>query len=442
MKAIGRLYDQIGTHANLSAAAWRAAQGKRHRPEVAAWLAQADQRIAAMAEALAEGSYEFSRYSAFAIRDPKSRIIHAPAFADRVLHHALIAVAGPVLESGASYHSYGCRKGKGQHAAVRQVRAWLRPEDWFLKMDVEKYYDSVLHVSLMQSLRRRFRERRLLRLWAALLGSYATAPGRGLPIGALTSQYLGNFYLDPVDHFLSAHHSGLRHCRYMDDFLVLGSHSELLPLREQTAAFLEGRGLRLKHGGTLNRASLGVPFLGFTIYPDRVRLNAPGRQRLRRQLRTLERTTMDEATLQSRGTALCAHAQHADDIAHRRMMVNLLPSSFIHPISPSGERLGLATRHPGRLVQQHGQEVSLRQPQQEPSWQPQQEPGLPPLLVLRHGGTVLPPDDASSSASAVHPAEDKTNGKSPSTAEICAQQGTEKAVDGAVGKDERRNDDL
>ena len=66
----------------------------------------------------------------------------------------------------------------------RGVRRWARRSSWFLKVDVEKFYDSVSHAGLMALLERRFSERRLLRLLDVLLESYETGPGRGLPIGA------------------------------------------------------------------------------------------------------------------------------------------------------------------------------------------------------------------------------------------------------------------
>lgn len=102
MKAIGGLFDQIGNHENLAAAAWRAARGKRHRPAIAAWLAELDEHLATISADLRWGDYRFQNYEVFAIRDPKSRLIHAPAFQDRVVHHAIVEVAGPVLERGAT----------------------------------------------------------------------------------------------------------------------------------------------------------------------------------------------------------------------------------------------------------------------------------------------------------------------------------------------------
>ncbi|MEM7672944.1 MAG: reverse transcriptase domain-containing protein [Verrucomicrobiota bacterium] len=426
MKAVGGLFDQIGMHETLSTAAWRASQGKRSRPEVAEWLADAPERIRSIADRLNCGQYHFSPYRAFAIRDPKSRIIHAPCFEDRVVHHAIIAVTGRIFERGAYHHSYACRRGRGQHLASGHLRRWLQPDSWFLKIDVEKFYDSVEHGQLLQSLARRFRERRLLRLWDNLLSSYATRPGHGIPIGALTSQYLGNFYLDPVDHRIQGRPGKHRHMRYMDDFIVIGDKVDLLGVKASMESALAYRGLKMKQGGTLNRVSLGVPFLGFTLYPDRVRLNSLGRQRLRRKCREMMRTLHRDGRELSQSEcaalgSIFAHATFANDVTWRRSLCRRMETLW--------ERQGRATGSPGRLLEQHRRELPLRYPQQEPSWQSQQEQRLPPLLVLRHGEAVPSPDVAFSSAPA-NTCGDQSSGKRPSIADIPTRMGSEKGVDG------------
>ncbi|MCP5520956.1 MAG: group II intron reverse transcriptase domain-containing protein [Verrucomicrobiales bacterium] len=445
MKAIGGLFERIATVSNVAAAAWRAAMGKRGRRAVRAFFADFESNVNRLTRELTEGSFRFDGYTAFAIRDPKTRIIHAPSLRDRVVHHAMIAVLGPVFEKGAIVDSYACRKGKGQHAAVARVRSWLRRGDAFLKADVAKYYDSIPHDRLLQALARRFRERRVLGLCKALLDSYAHRPGHGLPIGALTSQYLGNFYLDPVDHWVNEELGISRYLRYMDDMLFLGEPALLRRVRNALAERLALLGLSMKHhppmegrvprgpdlipgtrgtrpseqGGVINHAAQGVPWLGFTIYPDRIRLNSPGRRRLRRRLRQLETADLPPLELQSRATSLFAHACQADDVAWRRVVCQF---------SRFGDTPGPEPRDPRRLLEQHGQEVPLRLPQQEASAQPQQEPRFPGSVgVPRHEGEASPPDDACSCAPAVPTVGDRTTGKTRPPAERRVRMGVTKA---------------
>jgi hypothetical protein len=360
MKRVGGLFDALTDRRLLGLAVWRAAQGKRQRPEVRRFLADQDAETARIIAELREGTYRFGEYRTFPIRDPKTRQIHAPPFRDRVVHHALVAVAGTVFERGAIPQSHACRIGHGQHAAMAAARGWIRPGDWFLKADIAKYYDSVDHTRLRQLLARRFRERRLLTIFDRLLDSHEAAPGRGLPIGALTSQYLGNFYLDPFDHWVKQTRRMPRYLRYMDDFLCFGAADELRGLRDDAAAVLEGLGLQIKQGGVLNRCEVGVPWLGFVLYPDRLRLNRLGRRRLRRRLKDLERGwergTVDDGALQARSEALFAHARTGDDLAWRRMV-----SRF----SRFGETQGPQPRDPRRHVEQLREELPLGVSQQE-----------------------------------------------------------------------------
>ena len=101
MKAIGGLFDRITTYDNVASAAWRAAQGKRDRGAVRAFFARFEENVNRLTRELTSGDFRFDGYSAFPIRDPKTRLIHAPSFRDRVAHHAMIAVLGPVFEKGA-----------------------------------------------------------------------------------------------------------------------------------------------------------------------------------------------------------------------------------------------------------------------------------------------------------------------------------------------------
>ena len=309
---------------------------------------------------LRNGSFQFGEYRTFTIRDPKTRAIHAPPFRDRVVHHALVGIAGAVFERGAIAHTYACRAGRGQHAALGQLRRWLRSDDWFLKLDVARFYDSVGHDVLRSLLARRFRERRLLDLFDRLIASHIYSPGKGLPIGALTSQYLGNFYLDSFDHWVNQKCHVRRYVRYMDDLLFLGDGETLRELRSSAATALAGLGLRIKDGGVLNQATLGVPYLGYVVYPDRARLNRQGRRRLRRRWKGLERewenSGVNELELQARAEALFAHARFGDDLGWRRMVAGF---------SRIGETQEPDPRPAGRFVEQHGQELPLGLSQQE-----------------------------------------------------------------------------
>ena len=186
----------------------------------------------------------------------------------------------------------------------------------------------------------------------------------------------------------------------MDDTVVWATAEDLPKLRHAALEILDSLKLRLKNGGEWNRCEQGLPFLGFVIYPDRLRLGRQGRRRLRRKFRACEREwrdgTIDEATLEARTTALFAHARHADDLAWRRTVLEF----SIYDVQP-GETQEPRPRPAGRVLEQQGQELPLGHPQQEQGREPQQEPRLPSVSRSRHGESeqqFAPPDDAPSRA--------------------------------------------
>ena len=325
MRRIGGLFEGICDRTNLSAAVWAAARGRREQRDVAEFLRDADRRLNQISRDLLHGAFRFQRYWEFDVYDTKTRTIRAPSFRDRVVHHAIINVAGPALERSALEQSYACRQGRGQHAALRQARYWTRRRLWYGKLDFKKYYDSVNHDLMRLRLWRRFAERQVLDLFDRLLDSWCSRPGVGLPIGALTSQYLGNFFLDAFDARMKCSGMCRRYVRYMDDIVIWNAQSEMGAIRELAQVAAGELRLEIKHGGEWNCCDFGVPFLGFVVYPGRLRVGRQARRRLRRKMRAVRREfaagRLDELQYQARLTSLFAHCRVADDENWRRSVL-------------------------------------------------------------------------------------------------------------------------
>ena len=206
------------------------------------------------------------------------------------------------------------------------AQCFCRQHEWYLKMDVEKFYDSIPHDRLLTLLARRFKDTHLLALFAALLASHQATPGAGLPIGNLTSQYLGNLYLDPFDHWVTEVKRAAGHVRYMNDMVVGGDHDPLADMAREGLTWLrDNLGLSVKHDGELNRCAQGLPFVGWVICPDCLRLGKGAKTRFGRKLRCLERWhrkgEIGERELQTRATALCAAVMPGDTARLRAAVV-------------------------------------------------------------------------------------------------------------------------
>lgn len=286
MKRAGALIELIADPENLRLAFWKARRGKDARPEVAEFRRGLDRRLHALREELLTGEVTVGNYRYFSVFEPKERLICAAAFRERVLHHAVMNVCHGWFERFQVFDSYATRPGKGQYAALDRARGFTRCYPWFCKLDVRKFFDSVPHERLLALLERRFKDRVLLRVFRRVVESYAATPGRGLPIGNLTSQYFANFYLAHADHHLQERLGVPAYVRYMDDMLLFhDSREELTRLVRRFSSYIDVElDLRLKPA-VLNATRFGVPFLGYVLFPGEARLNRGSKKRFTRKLK-------------------------------------------------------------------------------------------------------------------------------------------------------------
>ncbi|MGR9108907.1 MAG: reverse transcriptase/maturase family protein [Gammaproteobacteria bacterium] len=283
--------SEIADLHNLARAAHKAAKGKRTRPVVSRFFAGFDNHINRLSADIQAGLLPYGRYSRFVIHDPKTRTIHAACFEDRVFHHALIQSIGPVLERAMVPSAFACRVGKGTHAAIRRVQGGLREYPWYVKIDIAKYFDSIDHDILLKILYRRFKGEWFIAQLQRLVESYSTRSGKGLPIGALTSQYFANYYLDGLDRLITEELGGKSHVRYMDDSIWSGGSKEhAKDSLSRVRDFLDcERALCLKPPVQINRSAHGVTFCGLRVRREAVRLTPRRKRRYRSRRQFWER---------------------------------------------------------------------------------------------------------------------------------------------------------
>jgi hypothetical protein len=323
MRRANHLFEPIVERENLRLAAHKALRGKRSKVDARAFVACLDRNLDEMRSALLDAHCPVGEYHQFTIFDPKERLITAPCFRERVLHHAIMNVCEPIFERWLIADTFACRKNKGRIAALRRARDFSGRFPFFLKLDIRKYFDSISHRQLIARLHRIFKDRRLLGLLERIVAAYETAPERGLPIGSLTSQHFANFYLGWLDRFVK---ESLRVCgyvRYMDDCVLWGgSAAELRRKLEETRNFLSSHlELTLKPIPYINRTAHGLDFLGCRVFPNHMILNRRSRARFRRKLNGLEREAfrgmLDDRALQERATSLVAFTRTAGVSAWR-----------------------------------------------------------------------------------------------------------------------------
>ena len=269
---------------NLRLAWLKAIKGKRDKDVVLKYREDLDANLEQLAFSLYSGEKVWGPYYSFTIYDPKERIIKVAPLEDRIAHHAIMNICEPIFDSFQIQDSYACRKNKGQHLALFRAVEFSQQYEWYLKCDVRKYFDSVSHSVLLELLERRFKDRTLLETFTNLVESYHFQPGRGIPIGNLTSQFFANHYLGQLDYYVKRTLGVRPYIRYMDDFVVWGQHEELRDIHKLIEEFCcEKLFLELKPV-QLNRTSMGVPFLGMRVYPRSIRLSHRARYRFREKV--------------------------------------------------------------------------------------------------------------------------------------------------------------
>jgi hypothetical protein len=154
-------------------------------------------------------------------------------------------------------------------------------------MDVRKYFNSVDHTILKNLLAKIIKDKNVLALFYTIIDSYSTSPGKGIPIGNLTSQYFANLYLSPFDHHVKEVLRVKKYLRYMDDMLLFGEDKTRLKKIYNASVSHTGTRLDLRlKPMILSSRSSGAPFLGYLVKPQGIYLQ--------KKLKTRYRTHLEE----------------------------------------------------------------------------------------------------------------------------------------------------
>jgi RNA-directed DNA polymerase len=181
VKRAGNLLEAIAERANLRLAAFKALRGKRTKADARDYLDGLETNLRQLGEQIRTNAVPLGRCHQFIIHDPKERLITAPCFEERVLHHAIMNVCEPIFDRWLLPDTYACRRGKGRVACLLRAQAFARRFPFFLKLDIRKYFDSIDHATLKEQLARRFKDRRLLALLERIIDSSGVAPGTHSP---------------------------------------------------------------------------------------------------------------------------------------------------------------------------------------------------------------------------------------------------------------------
>ena len=309
MKTYKNLYEKIISEENLKKAFFKAAKGKRKRKDIQRILDNVDEHVAILRGILEREDFRPAHHKPIQINDGfkmKKRHIIKPYYKyEQVVHHAIIQVLAPtdkeiaqdhslkkVINRGAYEFTCGSVKGRGAHYGKRYIERWIRNDrkntKYVLKIDVRHFFESIPHDRLKEKLRKVIADEKTLRLLDLIIDAVPT----GLPLGYYTSQWLANFYLQDLDHFIKQeiwepekekkiqqyaarmkrkgredfvipdYLCGVKYMvRYMDDIVCFGANKrELKTALERIESYCSGKlGLEIKKNKQIFPLSKEIP---------------------------------------------------------------------------------------------------------------------------------------------------------------------------------------
>jgi RNA-directed DNA polymerase len=222
----------------------------------------------------------------------KKRRLGIPTVTDRVVQASLKLVLEPIFEADFKPCSYGFRPNRRAHDAVAEAHHFMsRSYEWVVEGDIEACFDTIEHAALMDRVRARVGDKRVLSLVKAFLkagiltqdGAFADSDA-GTPQGGIASPLLANIALSVLDEHHKTQWDGWnqverarrrrkglgvwRLIRYADDFLIVvsGERHHAEALREDAARVLAPLGMRLSMAKTkITHIDEGVDFLGWRL---------------------------------------------------------------------------------------------------------------------------------------------------------------------------------
>lgn len=288
MKRINNLHDKICDLDNIEEADNKARKCKRKQYGVIKHDKNRAEDNFSLFLDLSLENYKTSKYSTFKVYEPKERLIfRLPYYPDRITHHAIMNIMEPIWMKIFTKDTYSCIKGRGIHTLARQLKYDLQHDKegtkYCAKMDIKKFYPSIDHEILKIIIRKKIKDKKLLKLLDEIIDS-----ADGVPIGNYLSQYFANLYLAYFDHWIKEVLKVKHYYRYADDIVLLsGDKDQLRRWVISIRIYLKEKlKLELKSNYQIFPVEArGIDFVGYVFRHDYVKIRKGVKLRLMKLVR-------------------------------------------------------------------------------------------------------------------------------------------------------------
>lgn len=309
-KSVNNLYKPMLERGNVEKKFHKAAKGKTERPDVAAILdpnniqSHVDLVIEQLSNTAPEGyevpcperAWKPTNHGKVRINEgttKKVRTIEKPRYNyEQIVHHLVVSACYEIFMQGMYEFSCGSVPQRGAHYGKKYIEKWIRTDGknckYVLKMDIRHFFETVDHDILKEWLAEKIRDRRMLHIFNLIIDGAGNPmeddrkDNKGLPLGFYTSQWLANFLLQPLDHYIKEELRAVHYIRFADDMVIFGRNKkELHRMQQSIYMFLRERlNLEMKGNWQVFRFEYverksgkvkGRPldFMGFEFHKDR-----------------------------------------------------------------------------------------------------------------------------------------------------------------------------
>ena len=284
MKRYKHLWDDFISMENLELAVKKAVRSKKNKAETKFFLRNKTELLQKLQKMLNDGSFKTSPYVIRKIFEPKERFIYMlPLYPDHIVHHALINILGPIWQKTFIKDSYACIPGRGLHKASTAIMYFVRRNKYVLQCDIRKFYPSINHQIMFNIITKKIADSRLLSVLHNII--WSCGGETNLPIGNLTSQWMGNVYLNELDHFVKEQLKCRDYIRYCDDFCLFANDKEILHEYERKLrVFLHDKLNLVFSKSQIRVVANGVSFIGYRHFKKFILLRRCGAKKIRRRI--------------------------------------------------------------------------------------------------------------------------------------------------------------